>query len=1205
MDCKIWFMPFSKLFKGIIFIGFVLFLISFPFNSASSNQEDSDTPFVEEKLRNQIARNGSTGYMIYFEDQPDLSAAYSKNWVERGEFVKNALQAAAEKSQQKVRDYLDKQGVNYESFWIENVIVVNKSNRMVFNRLLDYKEIESLRARRTMGLIEPGEASSATGTLAVEANISHVGAPSVWGFGYNGTGIVVANIDTGVRYTHQALLPHYRGNLGGGSFNHNYNWYDPYGSYTSYPADGNGHGSHTMGIMIGDDNSGNQIGMAPGAQWMACKGCEVFGSTTSCLDAQLLACAQFITAPTDLSGNNPDSSKRPNVVNNSWGDCAKTYDDWFQNAVDAWQAAGIYPVFSNGNASNCGYSSPPGLNTVGDPGRYGNVTSVGSTGKSDGAYANHSNWGPTDNADTVNPRGYPYLKPQVVAPGVSIRSAYKGSDTDYQSMNGTSMSAPHVAGLIALVWDAAPCLIGDYAHTETIIEESATAIPYATGGSPPPGSGNVPNYATGWGEINANAAVQLAINYCSNSLSGTVTNSSTSQAIEGVLVSAVNSFSNSDETDASGLYTILLPADIYTVTASKYGYFPEVDPNVNVSGSSTLNITLDPAPTATVSGVVIDETNGWPVYAKLTIDGYPGDPIWSDPISGQYSIELARGSTYTITVEDFWNSYLVEEVSTGLLSGNKTLNFSLNVNESVCSAPGYNLSYALYENFNSGTKPTGWSVVDNEGNGAVWTFNDPGSRSNLTGGSGLFADANSDHAGSYSMDTELRTPRLNLTGLAAPRLEFKYDWRVFGGSEVADVDISTNGSMGPWTNIWRKTTSSDRGPKTATIDLSSYGGIGNVMLRFHYYNAYWDWWWQVDDVNLYNCSSTAGGLIAGNVYNGIAALPMNGAEVSNSDGITTTSLATPDDANVDDGFYTIYSLAGSHPFTATMTGFAPEIDSVNVVSSDTVEHDFTLNPPLMADFTASPTSGLPPLTVDFTDTSTGTLTSWLWNFGDGYTDTLQSPSHMYSDVGVYTVTLNITGVGGSDEEVKPAYIAVAYPPVASFWVSPTIGIAPIVVNFTDTSTGTISTWMWNFGDGITSTLQNPNHLYSLGGVYTVSLAVVGPGGSDEEVKPNYISLLSADFSASPTFGHTPLTVNFTDDSTGTYDSWLWDFGDGITSTLQSPSHIYSGDGVYTVSLEVSGSIGSDREEKAGYIRIGLGSYLPMLIKQMLSAAGFP
>ena len=467
---------------------------------------------IEPKLEAEMRSAGEAGYLIDFRERPDLSPALTMGWDERGRFVVNALMATAKRTQSRVRDYLDGRKVSYEAFWIDNIIAVPSSSREDMEGLLAFEEIEVLRAERLIGLIEPDKRSPALAEgRAIEANITHVLADQVWALGIDGTGMVVANLDTGVRYTHEVLEPHYRGNLGGGAFNHDYNWLDGVDGSSAAPFDDHGHGSHTMGTMIGDDGGANQVGMAPGATWIACDACEASGG---CPTAALLTCAQWIAAPYPVGDpSSPDPTKRPHVVNNSWGDCDRSYDNWYQGSVDSWHAAGIYPIFSNGNNSNCGYPAPPGCDTVGNPGRYGNVTGVGSTGQSNGAYATHSNWGPTDNLDTVNPNGYPTLKPQVTAPGVSIRSSLNGSNSDYGSWNGTSMSAPHVSGLVALMWQAAPCLAGNYAQTEDIIQNSAVAIPYASncGGE---GPGNVPNMATGWGEIDALEAVIQAAAFC-------------------------------------------------------------------------------------------------------------------------------------------------------------------------------------------------------------------------------------------------------------------------------------------------------------------------------------------------------------------------------------------------------------------------------------------------------------------------------------------------------------------------------------------------------------------------------------------------------------------------------------------------------------------------------------------------------------------
>lgn len=551
---------------GLAVIALSLFFL-FPSWAYSSQQIT-----VEPDVYDTISKKGEAGYLIYFSEKPDLTRASTLSWQKRGEFVVSTLQNAAFNAQARVRRYLDNHGIQYRAFWIDNIILVERSGRLFLDGLMQFPEISRIIARRSMILYEPSkERKTQAVPLGIESNISHVKADEAWALGINGSGIVVANIDTGVRYTHQALVNQYRGNLGSGNFNHNHNWWDPYGNHLTSPADDNGHGTHTMGTAVGDDGGNNQIGMAPGAKWIACRGC----STSNCGDNELLECAQFVAAPWDLGQANPDPNKRPHVVNNSWGDCGLTYDNWYQGVVDSWRSAGIYPVFSNGNAGNCSYDSPPGCNTVGNPGRYGNVTGVGSSGNNNGQYATHSNWGPTDNADTINPSGYPNLKPQVVAPGVDIRSSVPTSNTSYEGgWSGTSMSAPHVTGLVALILQAAPCLAhvaNGHVVAETIIQQTAVAIPYASGCGGE-GPGNVPNNATGWGEIDALAAVNAASTTCgpSGTIEGTVRNLSNSEPVKGATVSAGTL---SVVTGIDGRYIFsYIPVGTHDMTVTAYGY---------------------------------------------------------------------------------------------------------------------------------------------------------------------------------------------------------------------------------------------------------------------------------------------------------------------------------------------------------------------------------------------------------------------------------------------------------------------------------------------------------------------------------------------------------------------------------------------------------------------------------------------------------
>lgn len=158
---------------------------------------------------------------------------------------------------------------------------------------------------------------------------------------------------------------------------------------------------------------------------------------------------------------------------------------------------------------------------------------------------------------------------------------------------------------------------------------------------------------------------------------------------------------------------------------------------------------------------------------------------------------------------------------------------------------------------------------------------------------------------------------------------------------------------------------------------------------------------------------------------------------------------------------------------------------------------------------------------------------------------------------------------------------------AEFTASPTVGTAPLDAQFSDLTEGRIESRLWEFGDGATSADQNPTHQYVAPGSYTVSLTVEGSDGSDTETKADYITVrssgLTADFSATPTTGPAPVTVAFEDLSRGGASSWLWEFGDGSTSTVPNPTHEYDDVGHHTVRLTVANRTDSDTLTKTGYI----------------------
>ncbi len=292
---------------------------------------------------------------------------------------------------------------------------------------------------------------------------------------------------------------------------------------------------------------------------------------------------------------------------------------------------------------------------------------------------------------------------------------------------------------------------------------------------------------------------------------------------------------------------------------------------------------------------------------------------------------------------------------------------------------------------------------------------------------------------------------------------------------------------------------------------------------------------------------------------------------------TTDTVPFPSHIYTDPGTYTVTLIAtgGCAPDTLT------KVDYVVITASA---------PPVAA-FSGTPVSGCAPLEVVFTDESTGDITSWDWDFGDGQTDTQQNPTHTYTASGDYEVRLIVMGPGGVDSLTVTGYISVTEDVTADFSVSGTTGIAPVVIDFTDLSTGSPTSWFWDFGDANTDTVQNPSHTYTTAGTYSVTLIATGECGPDTLVQSDLIVVDAppaapvAAFSGTPTSGCAPLEVAFTDESTGDITSWAWNFGDGQTDTLQNPTHTYTAAGLFTVSLTVTGPGGSDPEVREDYVNV--------------------
>ncbi|MCX7682354.1 MAG: S8 family serine peptidase [Anaerolineae bacterium] len=429
---------------------------------------------------------------VILKDQADLSSvATIPDYAKRRQHAYETLVAHAEATQADLRAALDRLHISYTPYYLVNALEVDGgplvrlwlSSRPEVGRILDNPILRPLPAPR-----RPARGYEA-GPTSPPWNITAIGADRVWEeLGVTGEGIVVGQSDSGVQWDHPELAASYRGRDGV----HDYNWYDPW-YHTTVPNDVGGHGTHTLATIVGQ-----HVGVAPGATWYACVNLgRNLGNPARYLD-----CLQFMLAPFPLGGDpfrDGDPARGAHVINNSWGcpDIEGCDPLALVEAARALRVAGVFVVAAAGNeGDNCGsIAAPLAL--------YDEVFTVGAV-DSGGSLAFFSGRGP------VTADGSQRVKPDVVAPGVDVLSAYPGGTYEYAG--GTSMAAPHVAGVVALMWSANPQLIGNIELTERIITETARPYEYSTLGFPAcAGDGSYPNNAVGYGLVDAYAAVRRAL----------------------------------------------------------------------------------------------------------------------------------------------------------------------------------------------------------------------------------------------------------------------------------------------------------------------------------------------------------------------------------------------------------------------------------------------------------------------------------------------------------------------------------------------------------------------------------------------------------------------------------------------------------------------------------------------------------------------
>ena|GEM_PF-1126552 len=758
----------------------------------------------------------------------------------------------------------------------------------------------------------------------LDSSVPIIGADDVWAAGYDGSDWAVAVLDTGIQWDHEFF-----GGISASRviteacYSRGEDWYnpgtkgslcapEPHAADATVPLCWHGasnicsHGTHVAGIAAGSHASATVAydGVAPGADIIAIQVFSYFEDENDVLSwtsDQMLALERVY----DMSFSYDIAA-----VNMSLG--GEHYTNYCDSdprkaAIDNLRSVGIATVIASGNESYTdGVSAPACISSA---------VAVGGT----------------QDDDTLIPWSNSSEMVHLLAPGEGVNSSIP--DNAYAAKSGTSMSTPHVAGAWALLKQADPAATVD--EILAVLQDTGVPVTDARNGI-----------------TRSRIQVDAALPYMTGGfLSGTVKEDAAGYPpIAGAIVRASNpTYTLQTTTDASGAYHLCAPVGAYTVTAVAYGYQPATVTGLPVSSGATT--TQDLTLTAytnyyTVSGVISDANTGWPLYASITVDGDPFGPpegiFWNDPVTGYYSMTLVEGTTYAFGLNAWVAGYVPATRTVGPLTTDIPQDVALDVDAVACTAPGYTMTVSallLGEDFE--TWPLcSWIFVDNTGSGCFWYGDDDledDSEGNLTGGSGNFADADSDNCGRQSMDTELISPPLDASTYGVILVDFSYHKGY--GSDAADVDLFDGAN---WNTIW--TAPNNTGGRARAKGPSSAAG---ARVRFHYYDAFWEWWWQVDEVRISGATCVplaGGGLVVGNVYDNNTGYGLDSATVSNESGYSTTTGPTPDPA-VDEGFYTLFSPQGSHVFTATRSGYVSDVQTPTVSLSGAIRQDFYLEAP--------------------------------------------------------------------------------------------------------------------------------------------------------------------------------------------------------------------------------------------------------------------
>ncbi|MBN1877655.1 MAG: S8 family serine peptidase [Anaerolineae bacterium] len=615
-----------------------------------------------------------TRFIVYLKAKADLEVIRQQRFTSRvaqRNAVFNSLIDIAQTTQGPVKTLLDTRMSTgdvaaYQSFYIFNGFAVEGGLDTIVE-LAQRADVERIVANypkvyyNNNNVARESSPLNALGGLHADNwNIDLVDADRVWNeLSVTGEGAVVAVYDSGADWDHPALMPRYRGYSLVGT-NHNYHWFEMdttlyaggnYGtSLTTEPIVYGDHGTHVLGTMVGDGGTlGTQVGMAPGAQWIGIVD-QLNGDYGD--DISTHKAFQWLLAPTDLTGqlSTADPSKAPDVINCSWG-IASPADDFLEPDIAALRTAGIAVVFAAGNPSADDGS-------IGSPGSAPSAITVGATDSSD-TVASFSGRGPSFWEGEQ--------KPEVTAPGVNIKSTLPGGGYSDLDWSGTSMAAPSVSGLVALLVSAD---LQDGVRDLDVddIENFLTRTALDLG---PAGF----DYDYGYGRIDAYTVVRWAL--AAGDLQGTITDKSTGVPVAGAVVTGTKTNPGDTFTvrsEAAGEYATTVPAGLYNITVDAWGYNSAAysGQTVVTGALSIKNFALTPLPIAQLTGYVVSGTT--PISGALVyVDAHP-ETQFTTGTDGAYTLNLPAGD-HAMTVEAMGYRVLHENVT--VLAGGSTHDFSM------------------------------------------------------------------------------------------------------------------------------------------------------------------------------------------------------------------------------------------------------------------------------------------------------------------------------------------------------------------------------------------------------------------------------------------------------------------------------------------------------------------------------------------------